>query len=236
MNLSSDLTPEALATVTGTRALRSYAALVSTGSAAYDWAGSGAPDGSVVLAGYQLSPRGHAGRSWSVDPERGLGFSLVMRPRLDAEREGWLYTVVLTALAEVCGEESTIEWPDEVRREGATVALAGIKTRLGEQSVEWAVVDVLIPGAEPPRGDLLGAVLAAIEARRAEAPDAVIDAYARRCSTIGRQVRMRFVAGTGPRVQGRAVGTLDDGALLLELEGGRRAPVRPQDVRGIEDA
>lgn len=236
MSLSADLTPEALATVVSGRPLRSYPALVSTGSAGFDWASSGAPDGAVVLADYQLSPRGHAGRRWRMTPGRGLGFSLVMRPRLPAEREGWLYTVVLTALADVCGEGATIEWPDEVRREGVMAAAAGIKARLGGNGVEWAVVDVLVPDAEPPRGELLAALLAGIEARRAAASSALIDDYARRCETIGRRVRMRFIAGTGPRVQGRAVTTLEDGALLLELDDGRRAPVRPQDVRGLEDA
>jgi hypothetical protein len=47
---------------------------------------------------------------------------------------------------------------------------------------------------------------------------------------------MRFIAGTGPKVRGRAVGTLDDGALVIELASGARAPVRPQDVRGVENA
>ena len=234
--LSDDLTPEALARVAPERALRSYPALVSTGAAAFDWVGSGAPDGAVVVADYQLSARGHGGRPWTVTQGRGLGFSLVMRPRLPAEREGWLYTVVTSALAEVCGAGATIEWPDEVRLEGAMTAAVAIRTRIGATGVEWAVVDVLLPDAEPPRGELLRAVLTAIDERRAGASGTLIDDYERRCETIGRQVRMRFIAGTGPKVEGRAVATLDDGALLLELESGSRAPVRPQDVRSVEDA
>lgn len=218
------------------RALRTYPALVSTGSAAFDWAESGAPDGAVLVAGYQLSPRGHGGRPWAVAQGRGLGFSLVIRPRLPAEREGWLYTVVTGALAEVCGAAATIVWPDEVRLDGAMAAAVAIRTRLGETGVEWAVVDVLVPEAEPPRGELLAAVLEAIEERCARPADTLVEDYERRCQTIGRQVRVRFIAGTGPKVGGRAVATLDDGALLLELASGSRAPVRPQDVRGVEDA
>ena len=236
MSLSPDLTPEALATLMPERPLRSYPALVSTGSAAFDWAGSGAPDGAVIVADYQLSARGHGGRPWKVAQGRGLGFSLVMRPALAAEREGWLYTVVASALAEACGAGATIEWPDEVRLRGQMAAAVSIRTRLGASGVEWAVVDVLLPNAEAPRGELLRTVLAAIDERRVGAPDAIIDDYERRCETIGRQVRMRFIAGTGPRVEGRAVASLDDGALLLELASGSRAPVRPQDIRGVEDA
>ena len=231
-----DLAAEALEEVLPGRPVRTYPALVSTGAAAFDWASSGAPDGAVIVADYQLSPRGHAGRARTVTQGRGLGFSIVMRPRLAAEREGWLYTVVLTALADVCGETATIEWPDEVRVEGERAASAAIKTRLGPEAVEWAVVDILIEQALPPRAGLLREALEAIEARRACAPEALIEDYDRRCRTIGRRVRARFVAGTGPQVMGRAVATLDDGALLLELESGRRAPVRAQDVRGVEDA
>ena len=234
--LSDDLTPEALARATPGRALRSYPALVSTGSAAFDWAGSGAPDGAVVVADYQLSARGHGGRPWTVTQGSGLGFSLVVRAQLPAEREGWLYTVVTGALAEVCGAGATIDWPDEIRLQGGMTAAVAIRTRLGAMGVEWAVVDVLLPDAEPPRGELLRAVLGAIEERRAAAAGTLINDYERRCETIGRQLRVRFIAGTGPKVEGRAVATLDDGALLLELANGSRAPVRPQDVRGVEDA
>lgn len=236
MSVSADLTTEALATLMPERPLRSYPALVSTGSAAFDWAGSGAPDGAVVVADYQLSARGHGGRPWRIAQGRGLGFSLVMRPALAAEREGWLYTVVASALAEACGAGATIEWPDEVRLRGEMAAAVAVRTRLGATGVEWAVVDVLLPGAEAPRGELLRAVLAAIEERRAHAPEAIMADYERRCETIGRRVRMRFIAGTGPRVEGRAIATVEDGALLLELASGSRAPVRPQDVRGLEDA
>ncbi|MDQ4049676.1 MAG: hypothetical protein M3131_09925 [Actinomycetota bacterium] len=236
MQLSDDLTPEALETVVPGRALRSYPALVSTSAAAFDWATSGAPDGAVVVADYQLSPRGHGGRRWTVTQGRGLGFSLVMRPSLPAEREGWLYTVVAGALAEVCGAGATIEWPDEIRLEGAMTAAVAIRTRLGATGLEWAVVDVLLPHAERPRGELLQAVLGAIEQRRAGTAATLIEDYESRCETIGRRVRVRFIAGTGPKVEGRAVGTLDDGALLLELASGSRGPVRPQDVRGVEEA
>lgn len=236
MTTGADLTAAALEAVLPGRPLRSYPALLRTGSVASEWAAAGAPDGSLVIADYQVSPRGRADRPWKVTPGRGLGFSLVMRPRLPAKREDWLYTVVLAALADVCGAGARIEWPDELRREGAMVAAVGVTARLGAQGVKWAVVDFLLPAAEPPRGELLAAILGAIEARQASAPSAVLADYDRSCATIGRRVRMRLLGGTGPRVEGRAVATLEDGALLLETAEGLRAPVRPQDVREVEEA
>ena len=236
MKSGDDLTAEALEAVIPGRALRSYPALLRTGSVATDWAAAGAPDGAVVIADYQVAPRGRAYRAWNVTPGRGLGFSLVMRPRLEAQREDWLYTVMVTALADVCGSEATIEWPDEVRREGAMAAAVGVTVRLGAQGVKWAVVDLLVADAEPPRGELLAAVLRAIDARQASAPSAVLADHDRRCATIGRRLRVRLLGGTGPSVEGKAVATLEDGALLLETSEGERGPVRPQDVRSIEQA
>lgn len=232
------MTPEALQAALPGRPLRSYAALVSTGSAAQAWAAGDAPDGAVVIADQQLSPRGHAGRPLVAPPDGGLGFAVVMRPALPAAREGWLYTVVLAALADALGERSTLEWPDEVRRDGTAVATAAVRTRVDEigEQVLWAIVDVLLPGAAPPRGPTLRAVLEAIDARRAQSPGSVIREYARRCDTIGRDVRARLRAGTGPSVVGRAVATLDDGAIVLETANGSMAPVRPQDVRALERA
>ncbi len=234
MKSGADLTAEALQAALPGRPLQSYPALLRTGTVAIEWAASGAPDGAVVVADYQISPRGRADRPWKVVPGRGLGFSIVMRPRLPAEREDWLYTVVLAALADVYGGGATIEWPDEVLHEGVTVAAVGVNARLGADGGGWAVVGVLLPHAEPPRGELLAAALRAIDARRASAPSVVLADYDRRCATIGRRVRLRLLGGTGPRTEGRAVATLEDGALLLETGAGTRGPVRARDVREVE--
>lgn len=235
MKPGDDLTSEALQPVLGERALQTHPVLLSTASSAAEWAGSGAPDGAVVVADSQISPRGRAGRPWRLTPGRGLGFALVLRPQLVAEREGWLYTVVLTALADVCGDGVSIEWPDEVQRGGEMVAAAGIDVRLGARGIKWAVVNMLLPAAEPPRGELLAATVTAIEERLASPSDGVLEDYARRCSTFGRKLQVRLLGGT-MRFEGTARSTQEEGALVLETSDGRMLPIRPQDVRTISDA
>ena len=235
MATGDDLTAQALQPLLGDRALQSHAVVLSTASSAAQWAGAGAPDGAVVVADYQIAPRGRAGRPWKVSPGQGLGFALVMRPQLAAAREGYLYTMVLTALADVCGPDVCIEWPDEVHRAGAMVAAAGIEIRLGARGVKWAVVNFLLPDATPPRGELLHSVLRAVDARRSAASSEVLEDYDRICSTIGRHVRAQLLGGS-TRLDGTALETIDDGAIVLETEAGRRVPVRPQDVRSIGDA
>ena len=236
MALSDDLTEEALRGALPSRPVRTYEAVVSTVSVAHGWANADAPDGAVVVAGHQLSPRGHAGRPLTMSPGKGLGFSLIMRPSLAPEREGWLYSAVLVGLADVHGPAATIRWPDELCHEGATVATTGVSTTLDGPGIEWAIADVLLPEAAPPRTDLLRRVLEAIEARAKAPAAAVLEDYDRRCTTLGRQVRARLLAGTGPALEGKAISTLEDGALLLQIADGRKAPVRPQDVRRLEPA
>lgn len=234
MNPGDDLAPAALAAVLGERSVQSHPVVLSAAVSAADWARKGAPDGAVVVADHQIAPRGRAGRPWTVTPGHGLSFAIVLRPQLVSEREGWLYAVVLAALADVSGDGTTIHWPDEIHREGAMAAAAGMDVRLGGLTIKWAVANVLIRDAEPPRGELLGAVLQAIDARLASAPADVLGDYAPLCRTIGRDVRVRLLGGA-TRLHGRATEVLEDGSLVLETDAGRRVPVRPQDIGSIED-
>ncbi len=231
----TDLATETLEAALPSRAIRSYEAVVSTASAAHGWANEGAPHGAVVVADHQLSPRGHAGRPWRAPPGQGLGFSVVLRPALPREREGWLYNLLLVALADVCGEGAAIEWPDQVLRDGTVAAAVAVNTRIEGGGIRWAIADVLLPGAEPPRAGLLRRALEAIEGRGEGSTSSILRDYDRQCTTLGKRVRARFRAGTGPRIEGRAISTLEDGAIRLEAMDGRAVPVRPQDVRGLEE-
>lgn len=234
MKPGADLATQPLAELLGDRPFESHPVLLSTAVTAADWARSGAPDGAVVVADYQIAPRGRAGQPWKVTPGRGLSFGLVLRPEVDSTREGWLYVAVLMGLADACGEGVTIEWPDEVRRDGVRLAAVGLEVKLGGLKVKWAVANILIADAQPPRGELLRSVLEAIDARLASPPRAVLDDFDALCRTTGRHVRIRLLGGAS-RMQGRAAGILDDGALVVEIEGGRQVPVRPQDLSSIEE-
>lgn len=233
-----DLTAEALATALPGRPLRSFPALLSTDAEARAWARAGAPAGAVVVADYQVSPRGRAGLPWRVRQREGLGFSLVLRPDLPAEREGWLYVTVTSALADVVGPDATVTWPDEVWAGAQRAAAVGVHVELGPAAAEWAVVTGLLPRAEPPRGGLLGEVVAAIERRAADPADAVLDDYRPRCRTLDRAVRARMIpmGPAGPQVTGRGVDVLADGALVIQTERGTRVAVRPQNLGLLEDA
>jgi BirA family transcriptional regulator, biotin operon repressor / biotin---[acetyl-CoA-carboxylase] ligase len=238
MDLSPDLRAEALAEALGERPFRTYPALLSTEADAVSWARSAAPAGALVVADYQIAARGRGAWPWKVAPGQGLSFSLVLRPRLRPEREGWLYTVATSALADLCGPDATIAWPDEVRRNGVRAAAVAVRSDLGPQASSWAVVSVHLLEAPPPRGELLGRIATAIEARAKESPAALLDEYTRRCETIGRRVCARLIplGPKGEKLTGTAVRTLEDGALSLETADGRRMAVLPQHLGLLDDA
>jgi BirA family biotin operon repressor/biotin-[acetyl-CoA-carboxylase] ligase len=240
MELADDLDPDELGRLLPDRAVRSYPAVLSTEADALAWARAGAAAGSVVVADYQASPRGRAGLEWQVEQGIGLGFSLVVRPDLVSAREGWLYTVATTALADVIAatgaSEVTSEWPDEALASGERAAAVGVTTELGGATMAWAVLNVLVTDAPLPRGPLLARLVEAIEARLGQAASEVLDDQRRRCSTLGRTVRARLIpmGPSGVQIEGRADGLLADGALVIETPRGARVAVLPHHL-GVLD-
>ena len=234
MELTDDLNADALAAALGDRAVRSYPALLSTEADALAWARAGAPAGAVVVAGYQASPRGRAGLEWQTPAGESLAFSLVLRPRLPAPREGWLYVVASLGLAEAL--DAHVRWPDEVTIGGGRAGAVAVTTGLGPFGVEWAVVNVLVASAQPPRAPLLARIVAAVEERAAESSAPALADYLRRCETMGREVRARLIPmGPGGVVlDGRAVTVKTDGALVVETADERRLAIRPQSLGLLE--
>lgn len=237
--MSADLQVETLRPVLGERAVRSYPALLSTEAAAMAWAREGAPSGAVVVADYQASPRGRGGLPWTARPGSGLGFTLLSRPDLAPEREGWPYVSALLGLNDVVGTStSTLLWPDEVHEaDGSVLARLGVYVELGPSRTEWLTSTVLVEDAAPPRGPVLAALLDALEARLAAPAEQVLEAYRERCATLGQQRRARLIpmGPGGPEVTGEAVDVLDDGALVLLTARGNRVAVPPQNLGLLEE-
>ena len=237
--MSDDLTAQALAAVLGERRVQSYPALLSTEPVAMAWARSGAPSGAVVVADYQASPRGRGGWPWTVRAGHGLGFTLLVRPDLAPEREGWPYVPCLLGLHDALGVQgSVVSWPDAVcTADGGVLARLGVYVELGPSRTEWATVTVLVEDAEPPRPPLLVRLLEAVEQRLAQDAEQVLADYRARCSTLGRPQRARLIplGPGGPEVTGEAVDVLADGALVLRTARGARVAVPPQNL-GLLDA
>jgi BirA family biotin operon repressor/biotin-[acetyl-CoA-carboxylase] ligase len=226
---------EEVAAALGDRAVRTWPAVVSIEAATQAWARQGGPDGAVVVVGYQASPRGRAGRPWSVDADADLVLSVIVRPDLTADHEGWLYTLATSALSDLTG--GSIVWPADVTdADGDVAGAVAVHSELGPGRVDWAVVTFFVrgPGDRP---DAARRLLDAFDARRHGDVAEVLDAHRSRCSTLGRRVAARMIplGPAGPVITGTAVDLAADGALVVETDRGSRVAVRPQNLGILDD-
>ncbi len=237
--MSDDLDQQEISAALGDRAVRAYPALLSTETVAMAWARTGAPSGAVVVANYQASPRGRGGLPWTVRQGQGLGFTLLTRPELAPEREGWPYVPALLALHDVIGPPgSGLEWPDAVHApDGNVLARLGVYVELGPSGTQWVSTTVLVEHAAPPRGPLLAELVGALEQRFGAPPGQVLADYLARCTTLGQHKLARLIpmGPGGPEVTGEVVNVLADGALVLLTARGNRVAVPPHNLGMLEE-
>jgi len=117
------------------RELHIYPELSSTNELAKKLAGEGSPEGTIVLAERQLRGRGRMGRSWHSPAEKGLWFTVILRPDIKPYLASQLIFVaavgVCRALRKVTGLEVGIKWPNDLLVDGKKVC--GILTELGAE-------------------------------------------------------------------------------------------------------
>ena len=107
----------------------------STNDRARELALAGAPHGTLVTAEEQSAGRGRQGRRWSAPAGRALLMSVVLR----GAPSPLLPLVAAVAVAEVCGPDARIKWPNDVLIDGRKVA--GILAE-GRPQEGWAVLGI----------------------------------------------------------------------------------------------
>ena len=197
----------------------------STSTRARALALAGAPHGTMVTAREQSAGRGRQGRTWTAPPGRALLMSLVLRdpPTL-------LPLAAAVAVADVCGPEARIKWPNDVLLGGRKAA--GILVE-GRPFEGWAVLGIGLNvavraedlpaelretatglGREPSDVEpVLAELLRALERRLAEDGETTLAAWRERDALRGREIA--WSGGTGV-----AAGVDASGQLVVELPGG----------------
>lgn len=209
------------------------AAIGSTNERARALAEHGAPHGTVVSADVQTAGRGRQGRLWR-SPPGSLAQSYVLR--LPAERVTLLPLAAAVAVAELCGAQARVKWPNDVWLDDARpprkVAGILVESRGGRAGLDWQVLGIGINvalrpedlGEDGARAATLGADPAELPAWRDRLTAALADVLARDPADVlgawrARDgLRGRPVAWEGGT--GTAAGIDDDGRLLVELADG----------------
>jgi BirA family biotin operon repressor/biotin-[acetyl-CoA-carboxylase] ligase len=96
-----------------------YDRVVSTMDVAAALARSGAPDRSAAISAEQTDGRGRAGRTWQAPPGSSLFCTLILRPRVTADRLSTLPLVTAVAVAEAIETRTNspvqVKWPNDLR-------------------------------------------------------------------------------------------------------------------------
>jgi BirA family biotin operon repressor/biotin-[acetyl-CoA-carboxylase] ligase len=98
--------------------VRRLATVDSTNRYLLDVARAGAADGVVAVADHQTAGRGRQGRTWEAPPGSNLLVSVLLRPRLPAERRPLAGTAValavVDAVADRLGVALGLKWPNDL--------------------------------------------------------------------------------------------------------------------------
>jgi BirA family biotin operon repressor/biotin-[acetyl-CoA-carboxylase] ligase len=146
--IPADLSPDAIRASLRTRVigrvLEVHDVVDSTNDLAMAAGERGAAEGLCILADGQAAGRGRRGRAWMSLPGLGLYVSVLLRPRLPAERVALITLAAGVAGAEAVGRVSGIpagvKWPNDVVLDGRKVA--GILTEATTVGAEVSQVVV----------------------------------------------------------------------------------------------
>ncbi len=224
----------------GVPAVYLYDVVDSTNNTARDLAEQGAPSLTLVLADYQTSGRGRAGRSWFARPGGSLLFSVVFRTPPGEQFPGTapvrIGHAVAVAIEAVTGHDMRVKWPNDVvlygrgkiagilcegvvRQQGHAYIVAGIGINVSATGAGFtALADA---GPPPARGVLLEEIVARLH----ELADNVVAPLsdAERAALQTRDLLFDKVVQTEEGTIGRARGIAPDGSLLLATKEGVRA-------------
>jgi BirA family transcriptional regulator, biotin operon repressor / biotin---[acetyl-CoA-carboxylase] ligase len=223
----------------------------STNRTALAMAADGAPEWTLVAAGHQTEGRGRHGRGWVDVPDRGLMFSLVLRPRVNAERAGALPLLAGWAMATACRSGSGIlvrcKWPNDLRSDAGKIGGVLAESRLEADLLDHVVIGVGVNlGVTPPSivgaaaidadaetvlGSFLEALVPVYAPGDPSFASSVVARYRSVCETLGRRVRATTTGGD--LIEGEAVDLDDAGALIVMTSGGREH-VRSGEVEHLE--
>ncbi len=232
------------------RRLQCFSEVDSTNTTARELAESGAAEGTVVIADSQRRGRGRLGRSWASPPARNLYLSLVLRPALAPVAAPQITLVVGLAVAEAVREwtaEVAIKWPNDLVSRGRKLAgiltemvaddrrirfvIPGIGVNLNSEPSDFPaeVRDIAVSlrevtGAAVDRARFTAELLNHLEARYdlllRDGFAAVAPLWEAHSCVSGAHI---VVESQNERIEGRALGLAEDGALRVrQLDGGDR--------------
>lgn len=240
------------------RDIRVFRETESTSDIIEKLARDGVAEGAVVFAESQTRGRGRLGRKWMSPPDKGLWFSVLLRPNCAPQAVTQITIAVSVSLVRAIhlatGIRAEIKWPNDVLIGGKKVA--GILTELSAEvdTVKHVVIGIgmdvnlgadefppelreiatslsIVKGAPIDRPSLAAAVLKELDNDYARIRNGQFQAVSEEWEKRCSTLGRNIAVLTGPnRRAGRAESLDADGALLLRTEHGRLERITGGDV------
>lgn len=132
-------------TVIGRRILY-YPEIDSTNTEAKKIAAGGVPDGTLVIADYQLQGQGRLKRQWLSPPKKNLLMSVILYPQVAPSK---VFQMTLFSSLAVCKSlkalyniNAGIKWPNDVYVNNRKMCGVLTEVSFDKQRVKWAVVGI----------------------------------------------------------------------------------------------
>jgi BirA family transcriptional regulator, biotin operon repressor / biotin---[acetyl-CoA-carboxylase] ligase len=225
-----------------------YDSIDSTNACAKMLAGTGAEEGTVVIAEYQTAGRGRLGRTWQAESGSNALLSIIIKPMLEINKVGLLpffaAAGVALAIEEVSGLRCECKWPNDVLLNNKKCC--GI---LMESSFQHNVLDHAIIGIgvnvnqkvfggdlkeratslsqecsrEFDRREVVQKILASLESLYSKVKngdfETTLSEWKSRTTIFGKQITLIQVS---EKIHGRAIALSADGGLVLATPNGQR--------------
>jgi BirA family transcriptional regulator, biotin operon repressor / biotin---[acetyl-CoA-carboxylase] ligase len=126
--------------------LFAFESIDSTNACAKTLAEAGCEEGTVIVSEVQTAGKGRLGRTWTSDAGTNLLFSIVLRPKINAEQAGMLS--LLAAVATSAAIEATVnikttcKWPNDLLLNGKKCCGILLESSLTPTSVNYAIVGI----------------------------------------------------------------------------------------------
>ena len=104
------------------------------------------PEGLVVFAEHQTAGRGQRGRRWESAPQKGLWFSILLRPKIEIDKSArlttWAAETVASAIHEQFSLGAIVKAPNDVQLDGRKVAGVLVEMRAQENAPHIAIAGI----------------------------------------------------------------------------------------------
>ncbi|MDD5006281.1 MAG: biotin--[acetyl-CoA-carboxylase] ligase [Candidatus Omnitrophica bacterium] len=236
------------------REIYHYDMVPSSMDIAMDLAIKGCKEGVVVFAEGQYKGRGRLSRFWSSPKNKGIYFSLILRPKISPNECPKLTLLsavaVCQAIRQITGLECFIKWPNDLIIDNKKVG--GILTEMNADTdmVRFVVIGIginvntsesLLPvkstslkeqsGERISRIELAREILKQLEREyilfQKEGFKTIIEKWKKLSATLGHRIRVHF---RKEYIEGQALDIDEQGALLLKKDSGHIERITAGDI------